>query len=249
MEKQTAASNRAGNQVTITKKTTLGELLDILHLDSTSRKPWNTPTRKKLRETIGDPIAVGYGCEVYSNGWAVYDNGTGRTVIWLPKCTNFTYHFGELRPNEKLYLKQESTLDEAFLGQQSWVVAVTLIGEYRVEANLMNRTSSRAGTRVYSSVDEDGNDMGDIEEIAYSKGSRSNDRALGVNPLDAFAEKEYMEQLMSCLTEKQREVIVLYYHDGYTMQQIGDMLGIGRKSVSDRLESAIKRIRKHTKAE
>ncbi len=153
MEKQTAASNRAGNQVTITKKTTLGELLDILHLDSTSRKPWSTPTRKKLRETIGDPIAVGYGCEVYSNGWAVYDNGTGRTVIWLPKCANFTYHFGELRPNEKLYLKQESTLDEAFLGQQSWVVAVTLIGEYRVEANLMSPTISSSTLCCLQGID------------------------------------------------------------------------------------------------
>lgn len=228
----------------ITDKTTLGELLSILNLTGSSRKPGNAPTGKKLRETAGTPIAVGYGCEVYSNGWAVYDNGTGRTVIWMPKCTGFTYHFGELKPYEKEYLKQVSKLESGFLEGQSWVLAVTLIGEYRIEANLMNRTGSRSGTRVYGSIDEEGNDTGDIEEIAYSKGCRINNCSLGVDPLDAFAEKEYMEHLMSCLTEKQREVIVLYYHDGYTQQQIGELLGISRDSVADRLESAINRMKK-----
>ena len=228
----------------ITDKTTLGELLSILNLTSTSRKPSSTPPRKKLRESAGTPIAVGYGCEAYRNGWAVYDNGIGRTVIWLPKCTEFTYHFGELKPCEKEYLKQKDKLEDGFLEKQRWILAVTLIGEYRIEANLMNRTGSRAGTRVYSSFDEDGNDTGDIEEVAYSKGYKMNDRSLGIDPLDAFAEKEYMEQLMSSLTEKQREVIVLYYHEGYTQQQIGELLGISRDSVADRLESAIKRMRK-----
>jgi RNA polymerase sigma factor (sigma-70 family) len=47
-----------------------------------------------------------------------------------------------------------------------------------------------------------------------------------------------------CLTEKQKEVVVLYYRDGYTQQEIGNMLGISRDSVADRLESALKRIKK-----
>lgn len=228
----------------ITDKTTLGELLSILHLTSTSRKPGSAPTRKKLRETVGAPIAVGYGCEVYSNGWAVYENGTGRTVVWLPSCANFTYHFGELKPYEKEYLKQEDKLNEELLTSNSWVLAVTLIGDHRVERNNMNRTGSRIGTRVFSSVDENGDEIDDIEEIAYCKGGKINDRSLGVNPLDDLAEKDYMEHLMSCLTEKQREVVVLYYCDGYTHQEIADLLGIGRRSVSDRIEGAVKRMRK-----
>lgn len=147
----------------------LGELLKLLNLSSTSHKPFKAPTRKKLRNTVGEPIAVGDGCEVYKSGWAVYDNGFGRTVIWLPKCTDFTYQFGELKQCEKEYLKQKDKLDGGLLEKQSWFLAVTLIGEYRVEANMMNRTSSRVGTRVNGSVDKDGNDNGDIEEVAYSK--------------------------------------------------------------------------------
>ena len=229
----------------ITEQTTLGELLSILHLTDTSRKPYQTPTPKKLRETAGAPIAVGYGCEVYSNGWAVYSNNSGRTVVWLPSCESFTYRFGELKPYEMEYLKQEDTLDEELLLSNSWILAVTLIGDHRIERNNMNRTGSRIGTRVYSSVDENGDDINDIEDIAYIMGGKRNDRSLGVNPLDVFAEKDYMDHLMSCLTEKQREVVVLYYRDGYTQQEIGHILGISRESVADRLESALKRIRKN----
>ena len=228
----------------ITEKTTLGELLSILNLTSISRKPSSAPTRKKLCETAGVPIAVGYGCEVYSNGWAVYENGTGRTVVWLPSCANFTYHFGELKPYEKEYLKQEDKLDEELLLSSSWILAVTLIGDHRVERNNMNRTGSRIGTRVYSSVDENGDEIDDIEEIAYCKGGKINDRSLGVNPLDAFAEKEYMEHLMSCLTEKQREVVVLYYRDRYTQQEIAQILNCSQATVAQHIQYALKKMRK-----
>ena len=78
----------------ITAATTLGELIGMLNL---GEKPNDTPTPKKLRETAGEPIAVsqdplgyGEGSKVYANGYAVYDNGSGRTVIWLPDCTSFT---------------------------------------------------------------------------------------------------------------------------------------------------------------
>ena len=86
----------------ITTETTLGELLAILNL---GEKPHDTPTPKMLRETAGDPVAVspdplgyGDGCKVYANGYAVYDNGSGRTVVWLPDCTSFTYYF--VKPKE-----------------------------------------------------------------------------------------------------------------------------------------------------
>ena len=203
----------------ITDKTTLGELLSILNLTSTSRKPSSVPTRKKLGEIAGAPIAVGDGCEVYSNGWAVYENGTGRTVVWLPSCANFTYHFGELKPYEKEYLKQEDTLDKELLISNSWVLAVTLIGDHRVERNNMNRTGSRLGTRVYSSVDENGDEIDDIEEIAYCKGGKINDRSLGVSPLDAFADKEYSREALEAERTATR---VLQVEDFGKFNQLND---------------------------
>ena len=245
MEKKNVVTAVTSGSFVITDRTPLGELLGVLHLTSTSRKPCKTPTYKKLRETAGDPIAVCMGCEVFCNGWAVYRNKTGRTVVWLPSCANFTYYFNELKNCEKEYLNQTAEIKEEQLMSKSWVLALTLVGDHRVEKNNMNWTGSRIGTRVYESVDEEGNENGDIEEIAYSMGGRENDRALGANPLDVFAEKESFEHLMRCLTEKQKEVVVLYYRDGYTQQEIGNILGISRDSVADRLESALKRIKKN----
>ena len=244
MENKNVVTAITSESFVITDRTTLGELLCVLHLTSTSRKPCKAPTYKKLHETAGVPVAVCLGCEVFRNGWAVYCNKTGRTVVWLPSCANFTYYFDELKNCEKDYLNQTAEIKENLLMSKPWVLAVTLIGDHRVEKNNMNRTGSRIGTRVYGTIDEEGNENGDIEEIAYSMGGKENDRALGANPLDVFAEKESFEYLMRCLTEKQREVVVLYYRDGYTQQEIGNMLGISRDSVADRLESALKRIKK-----
>ena len=46
--------------------------------------------------------------DVYTNGYAVYDNGDRRTVIWVPDCGSTTYYFGPLRDNEREYLNQKS---------------------------------------------------------------------------------------------------------------------------------------------
>ena len=50
-------------------------------------------------------------CEVFSNGYAVYDNGDRKTVLWVPDCGTYTYYFGQLRDNEKQYLKEMEVLD------------------------------------------------------------------------------------------------------------------------------------------
>lgn len=49
---------------------------------------------------------------------------------------------------------------------------------------------------------------------------------------------------MGKLTERQREVIELYYFKGMTQQEIADELGIGRRSVGNALEGAIKKLKK-----
>jgi len=122
---------------TITENTTLAELISILGPVTKAEK---MPTAKKLREEAGEPIATEERCKVYSNGYVVYDNGSGRTVLWLPYCVSFTYHFNPLKDSEKGGdIKETCILPEGMLESQPWTVAVTLIGEHRIEANFMNR--------------------------------------------------------------------------------------------------------------
>lgn len=61
----------------ITAKTTLGELLVMLNLGD---KP-KVPTPKMLFETAGEPIADMNGCTLFRNGFAIYQNVAGRTVV------------------------------------------------------------------------------------------------------------------------------------------------------------------------
>ena len=50
---------------------------------------------------------------------------------------------------------------------------------------------------------------------------------------------------MSKLTERQMEVVQLYFYKGMTQQEIAEEIGIGRRSVGNCLEGALKKIRKN----
>lgn len=112
----------------ITAKTTLGELLAMLNLGD---KP-KVPTPKMLFETAGEPIADMNGCTLFRNGFAIYQNGTGRTVVWLPYCTNFTFYFNKLKDSEKDTFRETCELPQGFLESQPWIIVVTLIGDHRI---------------------------------------------------------------------------------------------------------------------
>ena len=224
-------------QLTITPRTKLGEVLEMLDL---GEKPAKTPSVKALYEESA-PIAEMNGCALFRNGFVVYTNRSGRTVIWLPRCTHFTYYFNKLRDAEKDTLHETFTLPEGYLEKQRWVVAVTLIGEHRIEANAMNRTGSRKDT-----VDLASKDRGDkddrVEEVVadpYRRAFNWYDGHIGENPLDAIIRRENREEMLAAMTDKQREVFIMYYRDGMTQEQIAETIGVTKQSVSARLINAL----------
>ena len=235
--------NTVGGNI-ITENTTLAELIDILGPVTRAAK---TPTSRKLREEAGEPIAESDGILVYSNGYAVYDNGSGRTVVWVPACTSFTYYFDKMKESEKGgEIKETFELPEGLLESQPWPIAVTLIGDHRVEMNMMNRTGSRTGTRDYDS-DDNGDKDGDAEdavEKSYQNEYNWREDQIGEDPETIYIRKETRREMLESMTEKQREVFILYYQYGYTQQEIADMLGISKQSVNERLEGSVRKVRK-----
>ena len=229
---------------TINENTTLGELISILGPVSKAKK---TPTSKKLREEAGEPIATDECCTVYASGYAVYDNGSGRTVVWVPSCTSFTYYFDPMKESEKGGdIKQNIDLPEGFLESQPWVLALTLIGDHRVEQYSMNRTGSRTGTKDYDS-DDNGDKDGDAEdalEKSYRNEYNWREDRIGEDPLTIYIRKETRREMLESMTEKQREVFILYYQYGYTQQEIAEMLGSARTTIMHRLEDAVKKVKK-----
>lgn len=241
MENTNIAQNAAALH-TITAETTLGELLALLKL---GEKP-PVPTPKELFETAGSPIADMNGCTLFSNGFAVYQNITGRTVVWLPYCKSFTYYFGKLRDSEKDTLTETYELPDGFLETQPWVIAVTLIGDHRVEANSMNRTGSRKATVDLASKDN-GDKDGEMEAVIADPFRRAfnwYDGHMGENPQDAIERRETREEMLAAMTDKQRTVFIMYYRDGMTMEQIGNVFGIAKPAVYVRLNNALEIARK-----
>ncbi len=237
--------NANGNsKVTIiNNETTLNELLGSIGNVTRAEK---TPTPKKLSETGGTVVAKADGCMAYSCGYAVYDNGSGRTVMWLPDCVSFTYHFDESSDAEKGILPDKDTLPEGLLESLPWVTVVTLIGEHRIESNSMNRTSSRTGTKDYDS-DDLGDKDGDAEaamEKTYERAYAWREDRIGESPETIFIRKETRREMLESMTDKQREVFTLYYYDGLKQREIAERLGISRDSVNDRLEGALKKVKK-----
>jgi len=208
---------------TITENATLGELINILGPVTKAQK---TPTSRKLAEEAGEPIAANDDILVYANGYAVYDNGSGRTVVWVPSCTSFTYYFDPMKESEKGgEIKQSIDLPEGFLESQPWVLALTLIGDHRVEQNSMNRTGSRTGTKDYDS-DDNGDKDGDAEDViekSYQNEYDWREDQVGEDPETIYIRKETRREMLERMTERQREVFILYYKYGYTQQEIADM--------------------------
>ena len=223
----------------ITENTTLGELLVFLN---PGEKPEETPTVKKLRETAGEPIAAEERCKVYRNGWAVYDNGSGRTVVWLPECVSFTYQFAKPKTDEAWAVSQQKELPEGLLESQPWPIAVTLVGDHRVEENLLNRTGSRRGSKVFDDPDWDfGDDEKQPGDNCYLKRMFRLQEYAGENPETTYIRKELIREILACLTEKQRRIVVLYCVYGYKQEEIADMLGIVVSTVNEHLKNANER--------
>ncbi len=216
----------------ISDKTTLRELDSLF---SSKTRALKTPTPKYLRENE-TVLAETAGCILYASGYAVYDNGDNRTVIWAPSCLNFKYHF----------LDGLGELPDGTLEKLVWYVAITLIGEHRIEENSMNnRQGGRLGTKDFK-TDDAGDHAGDAEE-AYESSYRNayiwREPYIGENPESIVIHREMRCELLSLMTLKQRFVFIRYYRDGLNQREISEELGISRSAVRDRLDGALKKVK------
>ena len=223
--------------------TTLKNLIDTL---GPVKKAERTPTSRKLREEAGEPIITTDSILVYPSGYAVYENESGRTVMWVPGCTSFTYNFDRLTDAEQMYQDQKDTLPEGMLEEMPWKMALTLIGDHRIEANSMNRAGSRTSRADFQSQD-DGDKDGDVEdaiEESYRKEFIWRGDHIGEDPETIYIRNETREEALVRMTDKQREAFLLYYEKGFKQHEIAGILGISRDSVMDRLEGALQKVKK-----
>ncbi len=213
---------------------TLKDLLASLDAVSKMEK---APTPKALREGAGKPVAELPGLQVYQNGYAVYENSSGRSVFRAAEGLSFTYCFQPARPGENSPLPTSFTIPRKVLEELPWYIPLTLVGDYRVEYN------GRIHSRECSLNLEDPGMLDNLlSEKEYSSDSFGFGFSLGENPESTLIRRETNEELLSALTGRQREVFALYYLEGCNQYEIADMLGMSRPAVSRLLRRALDRL-------
>ena len=188
----------------------------------------NKPTPKYLRENE-EPVAVSAdgSMAVYPSGFVTYKSVTGSTVVNLAECGSYTYTFHDGKDG----LPEKQTVPAEALDQMEWSVVVALRGEERAAENNINRKGDRTGNRQYSY--EDGTDPWEQLE------NQTEDAVL-----ERIIQQDSIAELLGCLTDRQRQIVKLYFFEQLTQHQIADALGIRQQSVTDALRAALKRMRK-----
>lgn len=159
------------------------------------------------------------GCEmtVFSNGFAVYQNDTHYTVLRMEHVGKANY-----------YSEVEDKAVAITVEDEDWSVGVMLCGEERLEKRCRDMAENRL-VSMYTNT-EDGE-----EEIQFDSGE---------DFAENIATKDEVHSILDCLTERQRQVVEMYYLEQLTQQQIADRLGIKKQSVNENLKLAFNRLQK-----
>ena len=204
-------------------------------LEKASRRPGPVQLRTYIPMIARIKIGPDGVCEVFSNGYAIYDNGNRKTVVWVPDCGSTTYYFGALKDKEKEYLKQKDEVGEDILGPAPWYNAVLIAGEDSIQYNMDHPKSKGTAS-----------DSEDPEEWEKKGNYRWACGAHFESPEEAYLKKEAAEERRRALTEKQREAYVMYYEENLTEEEIAEKLGISVPAVCYRLRDVRSRFEKNT---
>ena len=190
------------------------------------QKPKRRPGARQLRQGYPRVAMIEIGknarVEVFNNGYAVYDNGNRRVVLWAPDCGSAVYYFTGLRDNEKEYLSQKEEIGLDILGDLPWYHALMIAGENRIEYN-MDHPKSKGNTS-----DFDAND--DVPPATHWVGACHFD-----SPEEAYLKKEAAEERKKALTDKQKMTYEMYFEWELTMEEIAKADNVSIGTVQDRL--------------
>ena len=194
-------------------------------IDAVSEK--KLPQYKQLMEQ--NPVAVaqasvnGATITTYQNGYAVYEMNGAHTVMAVDRCGDYRYDFSD----GTYQVVPAEVFEEA-----EWSLRLIMEGERRLEHNL-NKTSSKYEAAV---LECDGSDWSDSVMVDF----------LDEENAEMIADDELrrLYAAMRKLTERQREVIELYYFKEMTQQEIADELGITQVAVTQCMSRAIKTLKK-----
>ena len=194
-------------------------LQDLKWIVKKPEKAGKPPTARCLLENGKCVVSMENGREiqllVYQEGYALYRIGKYTTVFPVHSCGDYCYE------NDG----QQICVDASFFERQEWYVRLLLEGEDRLAKN--RETCHKGKVVSYHAVSE---------EWCFLSSP-------ALPPLEQLIEKEQILELMGLLTERQRDIVILYFYYGETQWEIAKELGITQPTVSQTLMAALRRMR------
>ena len=170
-----------------------------------------------VREMISDMLIT-----VYQNGYVACRRGRESTVFRLHDCGGYTY-WGALEENEE-------TVAQDVFENENWYIRLYLEAEDRLNANY-ERKQRRHQISLDALYADHCCDMADFSR----------------DGLTVLIQKETVVQARAYrrhLTEKQEEVVRLYFDEKMGTKEIADKLQKSPQAVSDMIKKAINRVRR-----
>lgn len=159
---------------------------------------------------------------VYENGFASYEADNARTVLAVDRCGDYRYQYDD---------SYEIVPAEVF-EESEWAVRLVMEGERRIEFNrARNHARNETDIQEYGEQEMEMATMVDFME-------EQNREML------ADEELKRLYAAIGKLTERQQQIIQLYYFKGMTMPEIADELGISFPAVHYSIQGALKKLKK-----
>lgn len=174
-------------------------------------------------EVAARTMVNGATLTAYTNSYATYEEDDAHTVLVVDRCGDYRYEF-----NDGTY---EVVPAEVFEDAE-WSVRLVMEGERRLE----NNRSKICRDYEEFALSCDGTDWCDAAMVDFMEAENAE--------MLADEELRKLYAAMSKLTERQQEILQLYFYKGLNQQEIADELGMRQQSVQGCLKSALKKIKK-----
>ena len=209
--------------------TTFGELKKVLPSTGTCRVPGINQLRKKANVLLRRETDSGI-IEIYDNGFFTFEECGRPTVYGVDRC--------ERRETYTYSGKRVAGEEDPDFSPYPWEMILESAGTARLAHNSESREEYQ-------------------EEISIDAPESENNIALSVRPEHEIREEEEamaewrkarIERLrhsMEKLTDRQREILTLYYVEEMTQEEIAAKLGVRQQSVLDVLNAGRKKMQKN----
>ena len=207
---------------------TYGELRDALPGTGKGRVPRLNQLKKKARVVLHRKTDSGV-IEIYSDGFFTFEE-CGRVIVYgVDRC--------ERPETYSCNGKKEAGMEKLDLGEYPWEVILESAGSARLDINAENRHMYQkdlstdvpeAENNIAFSVPPEHERREAEEEMATWKGERN----------------RRMREVLSTLTEKQYQIVIMHRVEKMTQEQIATKLGISRSTLRNQLRAIEKKLNK-----